>query len=62
MQDMDGLCLAEAMHPADALFQHRGVPGLIHVENRRGVLKIRPDAAGIGGKETPGNRLLLEIG
>ena len=43
--------LAETVNPADALLQRRGVPGQIHIDHGRSVLKIQPDPAGIRRQE-----------
>ena len=48
------LLLPQPMHPADALLQHRRVPGQIHVDHHVGVLQVQPDAAGVGGQKQPG--------
>ena len=45
-------CLPHAVHAADALFQHSGVPGQVHIDDHgRCVLQVQAHATGVGGQE-----------
>ena len=52
--------LSQAVDPADALFQHGRVPGLVHADNGRGGLQIQAHPAGVGGQKQPAGRVFLE--
>ena len=55
------MALAHAVHPADALGQHGGVPGQVHVDHGGGgVLQVQPGAAGVGGQEQPAAGVVVE--
>ncbi len=58
----DGPVLAQAVNPADPLVQYRGVPGQVHVHDRRGILQVQTDAAGVRRKEHATLRILFEPG
>jgi len=60
MSDLHGLPLPQAMDAANALLQNGGVPGLIDVDNRGGVLQIQADAASVRRQEYAAVRLLFE--
>ena len=49
--DLHPAGLTQAMNPGIALLQHRRVPGNVQVDQHRGVLKVEPHAAGVGGNE-----------
>ena len=55
---LNTLLLAHAMHACNALFEHCGIPWLVHIDHGCSVLKIKPDAARIGGKECPAFRIV----
>ena len=48
------------MEPADALFEHGGIPRHVQVEHDRGVLQIQADAAGVGRQERPAARVVAK--
>ena len=52
--------LSQAMYPANALFQHRGVPGQVHVDHDRGELQVQTHAACIGCQEKPAFGIVTE--
>src|SRR3970040_1216370 len=39
------------MCAGDALFEHRGIPGKVEVDDKRRGLQVEADAAGVGGEE-----------
>ena len=47
------LLLAKAMDAADALLEHGGIPGQVHIDYHGGVLEVKPDAAGVRGQKGP---------
>ena len=58
--DLHRLFLAHTVCSADALFEHRRVPGRIDVDDRVGRLKIQYRSAGVRGDEQPAPRVVLE--
>src|SRR5207302_9696001 len=60
IHDAHRLLLAEPVDTADALFEHGRIPGQVHVDDHGGVLKVKPDAAGIRGQESPAAVLFAE--
>ena len=52
--------LAEPVDTANALLEHRRIPGQIHVDYHGGVLKVKPDAAGIRCQESPAAVIFAE--
>jgi len=57
---LDGPALTHPMRPADALFEHRGIPRQIDVDHRVGRLKIQAGRTGVGRDEQPALRIGLE--
>ena len=61
IDDIDTVRLPQAVHPTDALLEHGGIPGQIHVDDRGGgMLEIQAYAAGIRRQEHPAARILAE--
>ena len=57
IDDQDALGLTQPVHPANALFEYRGIPGKVHIDaGCRRMLQIQADAAGGRGQEYPGKR------
>ena len=60
--DVDGLGLADAVDAGDALFQDGEVPGQLQVDAAgRGPLEVEAHAAGVGGEEHRGGRVVVEV-
>ena len=60
--DVDGQLLAEPVDPADPLFEDGGVPWELDVDDAvRGVLEVKPDAAGIAGEEDAEVGIVVEL-
>src|SRR5439155_23097870 len=60
--DVNRDALPEAVDPADALLEHRGVPGQLDVDaGARGALQVEADAAGIAREENAAVWVVVEV-